>query len=108
MFVGSLKYDKEKVKSLNGDTGGMREYAKSLIPEELRHNDSLVANQLYYIYTDVAKDTSLSMEVRKELADTLMYRIKIVGYLNSFVPITDMIRFVNRNKLERLYKGESK
>lgn len=108
MLIATKNFDKEKVYSLRNDTAGMRDYVKSLIPDVYKHSDSIFNNQLYFIYVSMLGDSTYSMEDRQLIANALMKKVKVTGYINQFLTVGELERFVNPKRLDALYKGDTK
>ena len=99
MIIITKSYDVKKVYEARGNYEQMREYVLTLIPDVYKHSDSIFYNQCYYIYTDIMQNSTYSFDIKKEIADTLMRKIHVVGYLDDFIEMSVVERFVNFEKL---------
>lgn len=107
MIICSENFSVPKCISCDGDEEAMHEYVLSIIPPIYRHNTSLVSNQKYYMNTVILKDESISVEKKISISNTLMANVNVCGYLDTFISIQGVERFINNDKLMQLRKESS-
>ena len=105
MIIYSKNVDIDKVISLKDNPDALVEYVESILPPNYKKHETLTSNQKYYVVSKVL-DTALSKEEKKAISDILLRKIKTVGYIDSFIELSEIERFVDRNRLnEMIRKG---
>lgn len=105
MVVACIDYDKKFIKANRDNADALREYALSLVPDIYKHNGVLCANQIYYIYTVLLDNVDIDNEVRRT-ANNLVAGIRIAGYLDYFMPISEIEKFIDDDEVCKFYKEE--
>lgn len=80
------------------------EFAKSLVPQEFRHNDVLVNNQAYFNAMTLRKLNSVSWEAKKELIETVMKNITVSGYTDVVIEIEAIYDYVDMNRVNKYWR----
>ncbi len=107
MIICSESFSVPRCISLADDEEGMNEYVLSLIPKIYQHNTSLISNQKYYMNTIILKDKTIPLDKKIAISNTLMHNVNVCGYLDTFISIQGVERFINNDKLIKLRKEDS-
>ena len=70
MLIGTSKISNGLERHIDSYEDFMK-YAKSLVPQEFRHNTALIHNQAYFNAMTLRKATYIPWEKKKELLDTI-------------------------------------
>lgn len=106
MLVGTKSFDVERVRELKDNADSLLSYVTSLVPDIYRHNTGIISNQRYYVNFSILQEKSIPIEEKTEISRILVDGIHTVGYLDSFVPVGDIERFVNNDTLLRYREKE--
>lgn len=103
MLIGTSKisHDLEKhITSLEDFMG----YARSLVPQEFRHNEALVHNQAYYNAMVLRKSVNVAWDKKKEIIETVMKSITVSGYTDVVIDIESINDFVDMNRVDKFWR----
>lgn len=103
MVICNYDVDVDKIISLKNNPEDMLEYVTNLLPPRYRFNVNLISNQRYYC-TTLVLDSKLPIEEKREITDILLRKIKTVGYLDSFINITEIESLVDADRLNELMR----
>lgn len=103
MVICNYDVDVDKIISLKNNPEEMLEYVTNLLPPRYRFNVNLISNQRYYC-TTLVLDSKLPIEEKREITDILLRKIKTVGYLDSFINITEIESLVDADRLNELMR----
>lgn len=101
IVICNYNVDLDKLISLKNNPNEMLDYVTNLLPPRYRFNINLISNQRYYC-TTLILDSKLPIEEKREIANILLKNIKTVGYLDSFINITEIESLVDVNRLNKL------
>ncbi len=90
MLIATTNVDIRKCFSLRDDVCELNSYIRSLIPEKYAHLNSIFNNQKYYICCKMFESTTNTMEEKKELNKALMSGTKVIGIIDTFIPMTEV------------------
>ena len=106
MLIATKTIDIDKVVSLKNNAEGLHNYIKSLVPDRLKHVDAIYRNTCYYCNYKVLSDPNIKLEDKKILSDILTTNLRVVGYLGTYIDVSELEVMVNWNTIERYRKGD--
>lgn len=99
MLVGSTSYDIDFLRSNYKDPIRIKKYSDSLVPEELRHNEQLKMNQLYFICLTMRRIGILDYENLYKTIESLFYGLRVSGIGNSFHSVKELNDFIDKDRI---------
>ena len=80
------------------------EYARSLVPQEFRHNEALINNQAYFNAMTLRKLNSVSWDLKKDLIEIVMRNITVSGYTDVVIDIEAIYDYVNKSRVDKFWR----
>lgn len=96
MIVGTSKISTKDLIKYATSVESFKEYCVSLIPEEYRHLQVIVNNQVYICCLCLRKCEAVSWDVKKQILDKCLQDIRIVGCTNALIDFTDVLMYIGR------------
>ena len=79
-------------------------FARSLVPQEFRHNEALVHNQAYFNAMTLRKSQSISWDKKKDLIETVMKNISVSGYTDVVIDIEAIYDYVDKERVDKFWR----
>lgn len=99
MIVGTKDVEAYDVAQYCRDVITLRNYCDSLVPRILRHNQTIINNQRYFIALVVREIKSIPYSKRKTLYEGLLEGVSITGLANEIYDFDDLMMKVDVDKL---------
>lgn len=80
------------------------DFARSLVPQEFRHNEALIHNQAYFNVMTLRKSPNVSWDVKKELIEVVMKNITVSGYTDVVIDIEAIYDYVNKERIDKFWR----
>lgn len=103
MLIGTSKISNGLERHIDSYEDFM-EYAKSLVPQEYRHNTALIHNQAYFNAMTLRKATYIPWEKKKELLETVMKSITVSGYTDVIIDIDAIYDYVDNKRVDKFWR----
>lgn len=107
MLIATTHVYINKCFELVNDKDELDRYIESLIPEKYKHVSSIIGNQRYYINCRMFESREHSIDEKRALSNVLMLHVRVAGLLGSFVTVTELEGFVDKDLVAE-YREESK
>ena len=79
-------------------------FCDNLVPKEFRGCKGIVNNQRYLCCLYLRKCKSVSWDVKKEILNTVMPQISVIGYINNLVEVNTLYSHVDMGKVNKYVK----
>lgn len=96
MIVGTSKLKEEDLVKYAKTVETFHEYCIQLIPEEFRHIQPIVNNQIYLCCLCLRKCDAVPWNVKKDILQETLKDVRIVGYTNELIDFVDILVYVGR------------
>lgn len=106
MLVGKADIDLRELEVRAGDKDKFLDYVDSLVPIDFKHIPSIVSNQRYICCQLLRTSNKVSWEVKKDLIDSIMLQISIVGYTDSLIEANTLFGVINKDKVLKYRRKE--
>ena len=80
------------------------EFARSLVPQEFRHNLALINNQAYFNAMTLRKSANVPWDKKKDIIEVVMRNITVSGYTDVIIDIESIYDYVDSNRVERFWR----
>ncbi len=105
MIVATLDFEMSKILANKDNPEELISYVESLVPKQFRHLDAIISNQRYYINFAVLQ-SGIVMEDKTAISKILVDGIHVVGYLDEFIAIDEIVRYVSMTMVNKYHEKE--
>lgn len=104
MLVGKSDVNMSELVKHTKSSEEFLNYSDSLVPEDFKHNKSIIDNQRYLCCLLLRSYSGVSWDIKKKLLDEVMPAIRIVGYTDALIDVNSLFGLVNKGKLLKYKK----
>lgn len=109
MIVGTRDIDRASLRKACSSSSELIRFAEALVPEYLRHVDSIVNNQKYLVAINLRGLQGMPYLFKQSLTEKLLDGVAVRGTLSTIVDAEDLLTSVDLDKLFReLFREELK
>lgn len=106
MIVAVRGFDFDTVHKIITSDGDICKYIDDLIPPTYKHCDAIRYNTRYYLYTLAMSSEQFTLYEKGWLNQKLTKDLHVVGYIDEYIPVDILERYINMKKVDNYYKGE--
>lgn len=107
MIIGTKSVDFSALKKACSSVEALQAFTLSLVPTPLRHLESVIDNQKYFVALQVRAIQSLSWKRRKELCEGLLKGARIKGTPYAFYDYSDLLLEIDREAFQRYIREDA-
>lgn len=96
MIVGTSKIDTIELAKHTKSCDDFKEYCISLVPEQFRHLQVVVNNQIYICCLYLRRCNNVDWSRKKEIIKSVLEEVHVVGCTNELIDIGDIIMYLER------------
>lgn len=105
MLIATTNVDINKCFGLSNNKDELDKYIESLVPEKYRHISAIIGNQRYYINCRMFESREHSIDEKRDLSNMLMLHVRVAGLLGSFVTVTELEGFIDKDLVAEYREG---
>lgn len=99
MLVGTTDVNSTELRKYVNFPEKLVTYTEELVPVWARHMTCLLENQRYYVAVLLRNMIQIPYKTRESCIEALLSNISISGVMGTFIPITDIIEFCDKEML---------
>lgn len=96
MIVGTSKIDDLELSKHIDSTDDFKQYCISLVPEEFRHLEAIISNQMYICCLYLRRSNRVSWDIKKDIINEVLREVHIVGCTNELINVTEILMYLER------------
>lgn len=96
MIVGTSKIDIADLAHHTKSAEVFKDYCVSLVPENFRHIQPIISNQIYICCLYLRKCSLVDWSAKKTLISDSLVNVHPIGCTNELIDISDVLMYVER------------
>ena len=100
MIIGTVQVSEEILALKAKDPEVFKQYCRSLVPEEYRHVQAIVDNQIYYCCLLLRASKQISWDEKRNLLNKVMWDLKITGFTGSLIEAKSLLDYANVQRVK--------
>lgn len=106
MIVGKISVEEEDLVQHVNTSQEFMDFCASLVPQEFRHVQGIIENQEYYCCLLLRQVQQLSWPKKREIINSVMSKVRIVGYVDSVIEVSNLWDDVDVRRIQAFKERE--